>query len=37
VFVSSAVGAVVLPVMVFRQLQPMVCAVLARRYGRRVD
>lgn len=34
-FASSAVGAVVLPLMVFHQMQLMVCAVLAQRYGRR--
>ena len=34
-FESSAVGAIVLPLMVFHQLQLMVCAVLAQRYARR--
>ena len=32
-FESSAVGAVVLPLMLFHQLQLMVCAVLAQRYA----
>lgn len=35
-FSSHAVGAVVLPLMLFHQMQLMVCAVLAQRYGRRV-
>ncbi|MDP9900491.1 bile acid:sodium symporter family protein [Variovorax ginsengisoli] len=34
-FASSAVGAIVLPVMLFHQMQLMVCAVLAQRYARR--
>ncbi|MEO6032123.1 MAG: bile acid:sodium symporter, partial [Burkholderiaceae bacterium] len=34
-FASQAVGAVVLPLMLFHQLQLMVCAVLAQRYARR--
>ncbi|KAF1033974.1 MAG: hypothetical protein GAK34_03532 [Delftia tsuruhatensis] len=34
-FESSAVGAIVLPLMIFHQLQLMVCAVLAQRYARR--
>jgi sodium/bile acid cotransporter 7 len=36
-FASHAVGAIVLPVMLFHQMQLMVCAVLAQRYARRVD
>ncbi|SFC73646.1 solute carrier family 10 (sodium/bile acid cotransporter), member 7 [Polaromonas sp. OV174] len=36
-FASHAVGALVLPLMVFHQMQLMVCAVLAQRYGRRQD
>jgi sodium/bile acid cotransporter 7 len=36
-FASHAVGAVVLPLMLFHQMQLMVCAVLARRYARRQD
>jgi sodium/bile acid cotransporter 7 len=35
-FPSHAVGLVVLPVMLFHQLQLMVCAVLAQRYAARV-
>jgi solute carrier family 10 (sodium/bile acid cotransporter), member 7 len=34
-FASHAVGAVVLPLMLFHQLQLMVCAVLAQRYAAR--
>jgi len=34
-FGSADVGAVVLPVMIFHQMQLMVCAWLARRYGAR--
>ena len=34
-FASHAVGAVVLPVMLFHQIQLMVCAVLAQRYAAR--
>ena len=34
-FASHAVGAIVLPLMVFHQMQLMVCAVLAQRYARR--
>ena len=34
-FASHAVGAIVLPIMVFHQMQLMVCAVLAQRYARR--
>lgn len=36
-FASGAVGAMVLPLMLFHQLQLMVCAVLAQRYARRGD
>ena len=36
-FVAPAVGAIVLPLMLFHQMQLMVCAVLAQRYARRVD
>ena len=35
-FPAQAVGAVVLPLMLFHQMQLMVCAVLAQRYARRV-
>jgi sodium/bile acid cotransporter 7 len=34
-FASQAVGAIVLPLMVFHQMQLMVCAVLAQRYAKR--
>ena len=36
-FPAHAVGATVLPLMLFHQMQLMVCAVLAQRYARRVD
>jgi sodium/bile acid cotransporter 7 len=36
-FAGGALGAVVLPLMLFHQLQLMVCAVLAQRYAREVD
>ena len=36
-FDPSTVGAIVLPLMLFHQIQLMVCAVLAQRYGRRAD
>jgi sodium/bile acid cotransporter 7 len=36
-FSASAAGAVVLPLMLFHQLQLMVCAVLARRYSGRTQ
>ncbi|MEJ8850285.1 bile acid:sodium symporter family protein [Variovorax rhizosphaerae] len=36
-FASHAVGAIVLPLMVFHQIQLMVCAVLAQRYAKRVE
>lgn len=35
-FAAYAVGAMVLPLMVFHQMQLMVCAVLAQRYARRL-
>ena len=34
-FAGGAVGGIVLPLMLFHQIQLMVCAVLATRYGRR--
>jgi sodium/bile acid cotransporter 7 len=34
-FAAPAVGAIVLPLMLFHQMQLMVCAVLAQRYARR--
>ena len=36
-FPAQSVGAVVLPLMLFHQMQLMVCAVLAQRYAGRVD
>ena len=36
-FPAQAVGAIVLPLMLFHQMQLMVCAVLAARYARRAD
>jgi sodium/bile acid cotransporter 7 len=36
-FASHAVGAIVLPLMLFHQMQLMVCAVLARRYAMRTE
>jgi sodium/bile acid cotransporter 7 len=35
-FPAAAVGAMVLPLMIFHQIQLMVCAVLASRYAKRV-
>ncbi|KAA9001858.1 bile acid:sodium symporter [Affinibrenneria salicis] len=35
-FPASAVGAMVLPLMIFHQIQLMVCAALAQRYARRL-
>ncbi|CAG2138903.1 bile acid:sodium symporter family protein [Cupriavidus plantarum] len=35
-FAGSTVGVILLPVMLFHQIQLMVCAVLARRYARRL-
>lgn len=36
-FAPGAVGAIVLPLMLFHQIQLMVCAVLAQRYARRPE
>jgi len=36
IFASRAVGAAILPLMLFHQIQLMVCAALAQRWGRRV-
>lgn len=36
-FPASSVGAILLPVMLFHQIQLMACAVLARRYGAQLD
>ena len=37
IFASHAVGAVILPLMVFHQIQLMVCAALAQRWGHRAN
>lgn len=37
IFGAHALGAIVLPIMLFHQIQLMVCAVLARRYARREE
>jgi sodium/bile acid cotransporter 7 len=37
IFASHAVGAVILPLMLFHQIQLMVCAALAQRWGRRAE
>lgn len=37
IFASHAVGAVILPLMVFHQISLMVCAALAQRWGRRAE
>jgi solute carrier family 10 (sodium/bile acid cotransporter), member 7 len=34
-FGASTVGVVLLPIMIFHQMQLMICAVLARRYAAR--
>ena len=36
-FSAAQVGAIILPLMIFHQMQLMVCAALARRYGKRLD
>jgi sodium/bile acid cotransporter 7 len=36
-FAGHAVGAIVLPLMLFHQIQLMVCGVLAARFGKRPD
>ncbi len=36
-FPTSVVGMMVLPLMIFHQLQLMICAVMARRYKRQTD
>ena len=36
-FASQAAGMIVLPLMIFHQMQLMVCAVLAQRYARRAE
>jgi sodium/bile acid cotransporter 7 len=37
IFASRTVGAAILPLMLFHQIQLMVCAALAQRWGRRVE
>jgi solute carrier family 10 (sodium/bile acid cotransporter), member 7 len=37
IFASHAVGAAILPLMLFHQIQLMVCAALAQRWGRRAE
>jgi sodium/bile acid cotransporter 7 len=37
IFASGSLGAIVLPVMIFHQIQLMVCAWLARRYGAKAE
>jgi sodium/bile acid cotransporter 7 len=37
IFASHAVGAAILPFMLFYQIQLMVCAALAQRWGRRAE
>ena len=32
-FAPAQIGAIILPLMIFHQIQLIVCAVLARRYG----
>lgn len=36
-FPTSVIGMMVLPLMIFHQIQLMVCAVLARRYKQQTD
>ncbi len=36
-FPTSVIGMMVLPLMIFHQIQLMVCAVLARRYKRQTE
>jgi len=36
-FVGSGIGAMILPLMLFHQIQLMVCAVLAQRYASRKE
>jgi sodium/bile acid cotransporter 7 len=36
-FAGHSVGMIVLPLMLFHQIQLMACAVLARRYARRTE
>jgi sodium/bile acid cotransporter 7 len=36
-FAPGSIGMVILPVMLFHQIQLMVCAVLAQKWGQRAD
>jgi sodium/bile acid cotransporter 7 len=36
-FASHTVGAAILPLMLFHQIQLMICAALAQRWGRRAE
>jgi sodium/bile acid cotransporter 7 len=36
-FAGGAIGTLILPLMIFHQIQLMVCAVLAQRYAKRPD
>lgn len=36
-FATSSLGVLIVPLMVFHQIQLMVCAVLAQHYGKRID
>ena len=36
-FTGGSLGAIVLPIMVYHQLQLIVCAMVARRYARKVS
>jgi sodium/bile acid cotransporter 7 len=36
IFAGHSIGAIVLPLMLFHQIQLMTCAVLAQRYARRL-
>jgi sodium/bile acid cotransporter 7 len=36
-FATSSLGVLIVPLMVFHQIQLMVCAVLAQHYGKRLD
>jgi len=36
-FAGSSIGLMILPMMIFHQIQLMVCAVIAQRYARRAE
>jgi len=36
-FAGGSLGAIVLPVMVYHQIQLIVCGIIAQRYARRVE